>query len=120
MAAFTFNAGQSNYTGEVLGDLLTLTAQENETYKEGLIHIKSGIQKKYALPSVRLGKIIQDHKATPNSSVGEYQFAERYLEPEDFMIYLEFNPATSSSITVRSSRRAILYSASSTPRFRQQ
>ncbi|WP_438589559.1 hypothetical protein [Duncaniella freteri] len=92
MAAFTFNAGQSNYTGEVLGDLLTLAAQENETYKEGLIHIKSGIQKKYALPQVRLGKIIQDHKATPDSSVGEYIFAERYLEPEDFMIYLEFNP----------------------------
>lgn len=92
MAAFTFNAGQSNYTGEVLGDLLTLTAQENETYKEGLIHIKSGIQKKYALPQVRLGKIIQDHKDTPDSSVGEYTFAERYLEPEDFMIYLEFNP----------------------------
>lgn len=92
MAAFTFNAGQSNYTGEVLGDLLTLAAQENETYKEGLIHVKSGIQKKYALPSVRLGKIIQDHKATPDSSQGEYTFAERYLEPEDFMIYLEFNP----------------------------
>lgn len=92
MAAFNFNAGQSNYTGEVLGDLLTLAAQENETYKEGLIHIKSGIQKKYALPSVQIGKIIQDHKATPDSSKGEYTFAERYLEPEDFMIYLEFNP----------------------------
>lgn len=92
MAAFQFNAGQSNYTGEVLEDLLTLTAQENETYKEGLIHIKSGIQKKYALPSVQLGKIVQDHKPTPDSSLGEYVFAERYLEPEDFMIYLEFNP----------------------------
>lgn len=92
MAAFNFNAGQSNYTGEVLGDLLTLTAQENETYKEGLIHIKSGIQKKYALPSVQLGKVIQDRKPTPDSSEGEYIFAERYLEPEDFMIYLEFNP----------------------------
>ena len=92
MAAFNFNAGQSNYTGEVLGDLLTLVAQENETYKEGLIHVKSGIKKKYALPHVRLGKIIQDHVATPVSSVGEYEFAERYLTPEDFMIYLEFNP----------------------------
>lgn len=92
MATFNFNAGESNYTGEVLGDLLTMTAQDNETYKEGLIHIKSGIQKKYALPSVSLGKIIQDHKATPTSSQGEYTFAERYLEPENFMVYLEFNP----------------------------
>ena len=94
MGAFTFNAGQSNYTGEVLADLLTYTAQENETYKEGLIHIKSGIQKKYALPSVQLSKIIQDHVPTPDSSksVGQYQFAERYLEPNDFMVYMEFNP----------------------------
>lgn len=91
-SAFNFNAGESNYTGEVLGDLLTLTAQENETYKEGLIHIKSGIQKKYALPSVQLGKIIQDRKPIPDGSVGEYTFAERYLEPEDLMIYLRFNP----------------------------
>ena len=92
MAAFNFGAGESNYTGEVLGDLLTYAAQENETYKNGLIHIKSGIQKKYTLPGVRLGKIIQDHKPTPDASVGEYTFAERYLQPEDFMIYLEFNP----------------------------
>ena len=94
MGAFNFNAGQSNYTGEVLADLLTYTAQENETYKEGLIHIKSGIQKKYALPSVQLGEIIQDHVATPDSSKskGQYVFAERYLEPNDFMIYFEFNP----------------------------
>ena len=91
-SAFNFNAGESNYTGEVLGDLLTLTAQENETYKEGLIHVKSGIQKKYALPSVQLGKIIQDRKPIPDGSVGEYTFAERYLEPEDFMVYMRFNP----------------------------
>lgn len=94
MGAFTFNAGQTNYTGEVLADLLTYTAQENETYKEGLIHIKPGIQKRYALPMVQLGQIIQDHVPTPDSSksVGQYQFAERYLEPNDFMVYMEFNP----------------------------
>lgn len=92
MGAFNFNAGESNYTGEVLEDLITLVAQENETYKEGLIHIKSGIQKKYTLPGVQIGKIIQDHKATPTSSQGEYIFAERYLEPNDYMIYVEFNP----------------------------
>lgn len=92
MAAFNFNAGESNYTGEVLEHLLTLTSQANETYEEGLICVKSGIQKKLALPSIQLSKIVQDHKATPDSSVGEYKFAERYLEPNDFMIYIEFNP----------------------------
>ena len=38
---------QNGYAGEVLEDLLTYTAQGNDTYREGLIHIKSGIQHKY-------------------------------------------------------------------------
>ena len=90
--AINFGNGATNYTGEVLEDLLVYTAEENETYKEGLMHIKAGIQKKYTLPSNQLGSIIQDHKATPDSSKGDYEFTERYLEPSDFMIYIEFNP----------------------------
>lgn len=90
--AINLGNGATNYTGEVLEDLLTYTAQENETYKEGLIHIKAGIQKKYTLPAISLGSVIQDHKATPDSSKGDYTFTERYLEPNDFMIYIEFNP----------------------------
>lgn len=90
--AINLGNGATNYTGEVLEDLLSYTAQENETYKEGLIHVKAGIQKKYTLPAISLGSIIQDHKATPDSSKGDYTFTERYLEPNDFMIYIEFNP----------------------------
>lgn len=90
--AINLGAGATNYTGEVLEDLLTYTAQENETYKEGLIHIKAGIQKKYTLPAISLNAIIQDHVATPTSSKGDYDFTERYLEPNDFMVYIEFNP----------------------------
>ncbi len=94
-SASTLGPGATNYTGEVLEDLLTYTAQENETYKQGLIHIKSGIQKKYTLPGISLGQIIQDRKATPVSptdSLGTYKFSERYLEPQDFMVYIEFDP----------------------------
>ena len=91
---------QNGYNGEVLEDLLTYTAQGNDTYREGLIHIKSGIQHKYTLPSIHLGDVIQDNVPTPQSTHGakgsdgfnEYQFTERYLEPQDFMVYLEFNP----------------------------
>lgn len=92
MSAFNYGAGTTNYTGEVLEELLTDTAQKTDTFNRGLIHVKPQIQKKFALPSVRLGKIIQDRKETPDSSLGEYTFAERHLEPQDFMIYLEFNP----------------------------
>ena len=45
--ASSVNFAQNTYSGEVLNDLLTYTAQGNDTYKEGLIHIKSGIQFKY-------------------------------------------------------------------------
>lgn len=91
---------QNGYNGEVLEDLLTYTAQGNDTYREGLIHIKSGIQHKYTLPAIKLGEIIQDNVPTPTSTQGakgangenEYQFTERHLIPQDFMVYLEFNP----------------------------
>lgn len=97
----TFNFVQNGYAGEVLEDLLTYTAQGNDTYKNGLIHVHPGIQHKLTLPTVQLGSIIQDNVATPaapsaNSvsatSQGQYTITERFLEPQDFMVYVEFNP----------------------------
>ena len=68
--ASSVNFAQNTYSGEVLNDLLTYTAQGNDTYKEGLIHIKSGIQFKYTIPTIQLGKVIQDNVPTPNSTQG--------------------------------------------------
>ena len=96
----TINFAGNSYAGEVLEDLLVYTVQGCDTYEEGLIHVKPGIQKKFTLPHVTLGKIIQDNKPTPTSTEGgvgadglnQYTHSERYLEPQDFMVYLEFNP----------------------------
>lgn len=95
----TINFAGNTYSGEVLEDLLLYTAEGNDTYKEGLIHIKPGVQKKFVLPHIQLGKIIQDNVPTPTSTQGgmddtlnKYTISERYLEPQDFMVYLEFNP----------------------------
>lgn len=98
--AGTINYAGNTYAGEVLEDLLVYTAQGNDTFREGLVHIKPGVQKKFTLPHVSLGKIIQDNKPTPTSAEGgvgadgmnQYTHSERYLEPQDFMVYLEFNP----------------------------
>lgn len=98
--AGTISYAGNTYSGEVLEDLLVYTAQGNDTFNEGLIKIKPGIQKRFTLPHISLGSIIQDNKATPNSVDGStdasgkntYTLAERYLEPNDFMVYLEFNP----------------------------
>ena len=87
--ASSVNFAQNTYSGEVLNDLLTYTAQGNDTYKEGLIHIKSGIQFKYTIPTIQLGKVIQDNVPTPN---------------------LNLTPVTMKSITNLPSRKVIWYS----------
>lgn len=100
MADTTINFLQNGYSGEVLEDLLTYTAQGNDTFKEGLIHIKSGIQHQYTLPAIKIGNVIQDNVPTPTSNNGgkgpdgenQYSLTERTLTPQDFMVYLEFNP----------------------------
>lgn len=95
------NFASNTYNGEVLEDLLLNAVEGNDTFKEGLIYIKAGIQHKYVIPSIKLGKVIQDNVPTPTSANGaaddatgmnQYTISERFLEPQDFMIYLEFNP----------------------------
>lgn len=94
----SINFAGNIYSGEVLEDLLVYTAQGNDTYQEGLIHIKPGVQKKFTLPHVSLNKIIQDNVATPTTqgagsdTNNQYSYSERYLEPSDFMVYVQFNP----------------------------
>lgn len=97
----TINFAGNTYAGEVLEDLLVYTAKGNETYEAGLVHVKPGIQKRYTLPHIQLGDIIQDNVPTPaqatgssfsSDSHGSYTLSERYLDPKDFMVYLEFNP----------------------------
>lgn len=97
----TINFAGNTYAGEVLEDLLVYTAKGNETYEAGLVHVKPGIQKRYVLPHIQLGSIIQDNVPTPTTTQGsandstgfnQYKLSERYLDPQDFMVYLEFNP----------------------------
>jgi len=117
----TINFSANGYNGEVLEDFLVYTAQGNETYEEGLIHIVPGIQKKKTLPHIQLGSIIQDNKPTPTSTQGgaglngenTYNISERYLEPQASSI-----PATSRTTGSLSNPKESSFSANSTRRFR--
>ena len=82
----------SSYAGEVLEAFVTKAATGNDTVDKGSIKVKTGIQHKYTLPTLKLGGIIQDRVATPNSSKGTFTMGERELNPKDFMVYTEFNP----------------------------
>lgn len=102
----TIHFASNTYAGEVLEDLLLYTAHGNDTYEEGLIYVKPGVQKRLVLPHIELGDIVQDNVATPKSpgtpgaegaaddatGFNQYKHSERYLDPQDLMIYVEFNP----------------------------
>ena len=78
--ADTVNFLQNGYSGEVLEDLLTYTVQGNDTVREGLIHIKTGIQHRYTLPAIKLGNIIQDNVPTPQPIHGAKSFGKKKPE----------------------------------------
>jgi hypothetical protein len=85
----------SAYSGKVLEAFVTKAITGNDTVDKGLVYVKSGIKHQYAIPRIGLGKIIQDRKATPVSPTdakGDFKFDERTLNPQDFMVYTEFNP----------------------------
>lgn len=104
--AKVINYAGNTYSGEVHEDLLAYLSSTNDAFREGLIHIKPGVQMKYVLPHMFLGSIIQDNVATPTSTQGQggnngenqYTFSERYLEPQGMMVYMEFNPRDFESL----------------------
>ncbi len=90
----------TNYSGEVLEQILTLAATTNELVNKGLIMVIPGVQKKISLPRVKTGKMLQKRKPRPGSddSKGNFEYSEKTLDPKDFMVYTEFNPRTFESI----------------------
>lgn len=99
--ASNINFVANGYSGEVLEHLLSYTVNGNDTADMGLIHIEPGIQMKKTLPHIQIGPMVQDNVPTPRAasgsdisadSRGSVTHSERYLEPKDFMLYMEFNP----------------------------
>lgn len=85
---------KSAYDGEVLESLLVKATTGNEIVEGGHIRIVPNVTKKFTLPRLTAGKMLQKRKEQPNSanSKGDFQYSERYLEPQDMMVYTEFNP----------------------------
>lgn len=81
----------TNFWGDVVEELATLAVTQNEIVEAGAIYIQDGIIKNRALSRVRQSQIIQPRKATPTPQ-GDHTYDERVLNPDDFMVYVEFNP----------------------------
>lgn len=81
----------TNYAGDVIEEIMVKAAVGNETVAQGLINIETGIRKQRSIPRANLSNIIQDRAETPTPQ-GTMTHTERVLAPQDFMVYVEFNP----------------------------
>lgn len=90
----------TNYSGEVLEILLTRAATGNELVEKGLIHVVPEVAKKYSIPRLRTGKMLQKRKEMPTDTdaKGNFTYDERELVPVDFMAFTTFNPRTFENI----------------------
>lgn len=90
----------TNYNGEVLGSILTQAFLGNEIAEKGVIHVEPGIEKKFSIPRMRIGKLLQKRIEQPESSdaKGDITYDEKELNPEDMMVYTEFNPKSFESV----------------------
>jgi hypothetical protein len=88
-----FNITDTTYAGEVASQFIVKAITSNETVQGGHIYVKDGIKKTFTIPrfDVDYEDLIQDRQATPTSK-GTMNVDARALNPEDYMIYVEFNP----------------------------
>ncbi|WP_340112624.1 hypothetical protein [Maribellus mangrovi] len=84
----------SVYAGEVLDTLLVRATTANELVDGGHIHMEPNIQKKFTIPRLKVGKMLQKRKEQPTEedSKGDFNVTEKYLEPQDVMAFTTFNP----------------------------
>ena len=84
----------TNYSGEVLEQVLTLATTGNELVGRGLIMIIPGVQKAISVPRIKSNKMLQKRKEDPqkSDSKGDFTYSEKKLEPKDMMAFTLFNP----------------------------
>jgi hypothetical protein len=81
----------TSYAGEVASNFITKAITGNEIVQGGHCYVKDGIKKEYHIPRLNVDNIIQDRAETPTSQ-GSITVDGRKLVPQDYMIYVEFNP----------------------------
>lgn len=88
-----FVISDTTYAGEVASQFIVKAITGADTVSGGHVYVKDGIKKKYTIPrwDANYEDLIQDRKATPTSK-GSFDVDGKVLTPEDYMIYVEFNP----------------------------
>jgi hypothetical protein len=84
----------TNYSGEVLEQILTLATTNNELVGKGLIMVIPGVHKAISIPRIKSGSMLQKQKENPqlDNSKGNFAYSEKQLTPHDMMAFTVFNP----------------------------
>jgi len=90
----------TSYAGEVLEQLLVRATTGNEIVAGGHIRMQPNVTKKFAIPRLKAGKMLQRRKEQPveGDSKGDFTIDEKYLEPKDVMAFTTFNPRVFENI----------------------
>lgn len=90
----------SAYAGEVLEQLLVKATTGNQIVAGGHIRVQPNVTKRFAIPRLKAGKMLQKRIEQPveNNSKGDFTIDEKYLEPQDIMAFTTFNPRVFETI----------------------
>lgn len=90
----------SAYAGEVLEQLLVRATTGNQIVSGGHIHVQPNVTKKFSIPRLKAGKMLQRRIEQPveANSKGDFAIDEKYLEPKDVMAFTTFNPRVFEAI----------------------
>lgn len=82
------------YPGEVLDKLLTKATTGNQLVAGGHIRVEPNVQKKFYIPRLKTGAMLQKRIEQPvdSDSKGDFAITEKVLEPLEFMAFTTFNP----------------------------
>jgi hypothetical protein len=88
------NIINSNYSGEVLDQLLVKATTGNQLVAGGHIKVVPHIRMKFSIPRLKTGQMLQKRKEMPKQgdAKGEFAYSERALVPKEFMAFTVFNP----------------------------
>ncbi len=110
----------TNYSGEVLEQLLTLAATSNEIVEKGLIMVIPGVEKKISLPRLKTGKMLRSARRTPVWRIRKATSTttKRVLTRWTSWPLRYLTPARSRTSGASGSRRATWYSRNFRPKRR--
>lgn len=81
----------TSWSGPAASYMITRAVVGADTIQKGCIYVEDGIRKKKTIPRIEVSDFMQPRAATPVSK-GSVTVTGAVLEPQDAMLYYEFNP----------------------------